>query len=62
MTADPNIHEQQAEPAQSPIDEAGNLGVLTADELILQRRLVRKLDILIMPIVFVTYVMNFIDR
>ena len=56
------MEQQQNKEAQSAGDEIHHLDPLTADELALQTKLVRKLDMLIMPLVFITYVMNFIDR
>lgn len=37
-------------------------GTLTAEELVLEKKLRRKIDILIMPLVVLVYLMNYIDR
>lgn len=37
-------------------------GKLTAEELVLEKKLRRKIDILIMPMVVLVYLMNYIDR
>ena len=37
-------------------------GKLTAEELVLEKQLRRKIDILIMPMVVLVYLMNYIDR
>lgn len=35
---------------------------LTPEELALEKRLVRRIDIMIMPLIIVVYLMNYIDR
>lgn len=37
-------------------------GKLTAEELVLEKKLRRKIDLLIMPLVVLVYLMNYIDR
>lgn len=43
-------------------EEAARFAQLTDDELAVQKQLVRKIDILIMPLVILVYLMNYIDR
>jgi len=43
-------------------EEAMHFGQLTDEELILEKRLRRKIDTLIMPLVIFVYLMNYIDR
>jgi hypothetical protein len=43
-------------------DEAIHLGELTEEELAIEKKLVRKIDMLIMPTVVTVYLMNYIDR
>lgn len=43
-------------------EEAMHFGVLTPDELIVEKKLKRKIDGLIMPLVVLVYLMNYIDR
>ena len=37
-------------------------GELTEEELVIQKKLLRKIDALIMPCVILVYLMNYIDR
>lgn len=43
-------------------EEAMHFGMLTPDELIVEKKLKRKIDSLIMPLVVMVYLMNYIDR
>lgn len=43
-------------------EEAMHFGTLTPDELIIEKKLKRKIDMLIMPLVVLVYLMNYIDR
>lgn len=43
-------------------DEAMQFGELTPEELVIQKKLLRKIDSLIMPLVVLVYLMNYIDR
>jgi hypothetical protein len=43
-------------------DEAMHFGALTEEERQLERKLLRKIDSLIMPLVVLVYLMNYIDR
>jgi hypothetical protein len=43
-------------------NEAMHLGVLTEEERAIEKKLVRKIDFLIMPLVVLVYLMNYIDR
>jgi hypothetical protein len=47
---------------ESPADDAVQFAVLSEEELIVQKKLVRKIDALIMPLVILVYLMNYIDR
>lgn len=51
----------QGKPAVSHV-EALHLVELTAEEKVLEKKLVRKLDRRIMPLVILVYLMNYIDR
>lgn len=35
---------------------------LTPEELVLEKKLVRRIDLMIMPLIIVVYLMNYIDR
>jgi hypothetical protein len=48
--------------AQLSHEEAMHFGVLTEEELAIEKKLVRKIDMLIMPCVVTIYLMNYIDR
>ena len=39
-----------------------HFGQLTEEELVIQKKLKRKIDSLIMPLVILVYLMNYIDR
>lgn len=43
-------------------EEAMHFGALTEEELAVEKKLVRKIDSLIMPVVVIVYLMNYIDR
>lgn len=38
------------------------MAALTPEELVLEKKLVRRIDILIMPLIILVYLMNYIDR
>ena len=49
----------------TPKDDPGNGAVKAKpsdEEIALEKRLLRKIDLLIMPLIVVIYLMNFIDR
>ena len=43
-------------------EEAIRMVTLTAEEKIVEKNLVRRIDLLIMPLVIIVYLLNFIDR
>jgi hypothetical protein len=43
-------------------EEANHLGSLSAEELAIEKKLRKKIDFLIMPLVMLVYLMNYIDR
>ena len=43
-------------------EEAMHFSALTEEELVNEKRLRRKIDLLIMPLVILVYLMNYIDR
>ena len=43
-------------------DEVMHFGKLTDEELFIEKKLRRKIDMLIMPLVILVYLMNYIDR
>ena len=51
-----------AEKAEISHEEAMHIGALTEEELIMEKKLVRKIDLLIMPLIVLVYLMNYIDR
>lgn len=42
--------------------EVMHFGQLTEEELVIEKKLQRKIDMLIMPLVILVYLMNYIDR
>lgn len=55
-------HEILGDKFDSSHDEALHLGQLTPEELVHEKTLRRKIDLLIMPVVVLVYLMNYIDR
>ena len=55
-------HDVLGEKADISHEEAMHFGALTAEELAIEKKLVRKIDTLIMPLVVLVYLMNYIDR
>ena len=55
-------HDILGEKATVTHDEAVHFGKLTEDELLIEKKLRLKIDILIMPLVILVYLMNYIDR
>jgi hypothetical protein len=55
-------HDVLGEKAGLSHEEAMHFGVLTEDELVIEKKLVRKIDMLIMPLIVLVYLMNYIDR
>lgn len=43
-------------------EEAMHFGQLTEEERAIEKKLVRKIDIMIMPLMVLVYLMNYIDR
>lgn len=54
--------EAMGEKAGLSHEEAVHLAELTPDELEIEKKLRRKIDSLIMPLVILVYLMNYIDR
>ncbi|KAJ9652385.1 hypothetical protein H2198_008354 [Neophaeococcomyces mojaviensis] len=62
---DPHVihdHEVLGNKASISHEEAMHFGVLSAEELVTEKKLRRKIDLLIMPMVVLVYLMNYIDR
>lgn len=55
-------HDLMGEKAGLSHEEAVHFGELTHEELAIEKKLRRKIDILIMPLVVLVYLMNYIDR
>lgn len=55
-------HELLGDKAKVSHDEAVHFGELTPEELELEKKLRRKIDLRIMPMVVLVYLMNYIDR
>lgn len=56
-------HDLLGDKANVTHDEvAMHFGKLTDEELVLEKKLRRKIDSLIMPLVILVYLMNYIDR
>lgn len=43
-------------------EQAMHMGVLTEEELEIEKKLLKKIDYLIMPLVVLVYLMNYVDR
>lgn len=48
--------------AQATHHEVADMAALTSDEKDLEKKLVRRIDSLIMPLVILVYLLNYIDR
>lgn len=55
-------HDVLGEKAGLSHDEAMHFGELTEEERAIEKKLVRKIDIMIMPLIVLVYLMNYIDR
>ena len=55
-------HDVLGEKADVSHEEQMHWGQLTEDELVIEKKLRRKIDLLIMPLVILVYLMNYIDR
>jgi hypothetical protein len=55
-------HDVSGVKATASHKEVMHFGQLTDEELVLEKRLRRKIDTLIMPLVILVYLMNYIDR
>ena len=55
-------HDVLGEKSQVTHEEAMHFGQLTEEEFAIQKKLVRKIDARIMPLVILVYLMNYIDR
>lgn len=60
-----HITDQQEVSGDEKVDDletAAHLRQLTPEELVLEKKLRRKIDLRIMPIIVLIYLMNYIDR
>ena len=55
-------HDVMGEKGQVAYAPRMHWGQLTEDELVIEKKLRRKIDALIMPCVILVYLMNYIDR
>ena len=55
-------HEIMGEKVEMAHEETVHLMELSPEEKVLERKLRRRIDILIMPLVILVYLMNYIDR
>ena len=55
-------HDVLGEKSQLSHEEAMHFGELTPEEKELEKKLVRKIDLRIMPLMVLVYLMNYIDR
>lgn len=62
--SDHGIHDMEAmgEKAQMTHEEVIQLTQLTQEELVVEKKLRRRIDSLIMPLVVLVYLLNYIDR
>jgi len=57
------LHDKSmTEEREASMDDAVQFAILSEEELAVQKKLVRKIDALIMPLVILVYLMNYIDR
>lgn len=55
-------HEAMGEKAEMAHEEVVHLTALTEEEKIIEKKLRKRIDMLIMPLVILVYLMNYIDR
>lgn len=55
-------HDLMGEKLDISHSEVMHFGELTEEELVIEKRLRQKIDMLIMPLVILVYLMNYIDR
>lgn len=55
-------HDLIGEKLEVTHNEVMHFGKLTEEELMIEKKLRRKIDLLIMPLVILVYLMNYIDR
>jgi MFS family permease len=55
-------HDVLGDKAEISHEDAMHYGALTEEELAIQKKLVRKIDLRIMPLIVLVYLMNYIDR
>jgi len=55
-------HDLMGEKADVSHEEATHIGALTEEEKVIEKKLKRRIDSLIMPLVILVYLMNYIDR
>lgn len=55
-------HDILGEKAGMSHDEAMHFGQLSEEELAIEKKLVRKIDLRVMPLIVLVYLMNYIDR
>jgi hypothetical protein len=60
--ASPNNMEEKVAPADNIDEEVTHFTTLTEEELVIEQKLRRKIDLRIMPVVISVYLMNYIDR
>lgn len=51
-----------ADKADAAHEEAMHWGALTEEELAIQKKLMFRIDMIVMPLVILVYLMNYIDR
>jgi sugar phosphate permease len=56
------LHHEDIQDVAAAKEEAHFQGVLTPEEKIIEKKLRRKIDSLVMPMVVTVYLMNYIDR
>lgn len=56
------VNDSMGEKVQLDHDEVAHLAELTPEEKVVEKKLRRRIDALIMPLVILVYLMNYIDR
>jgi hypothetical protein len=62
MASPINNLEEKVAPVEMMHEEATHFTMLTDEELAIEKKLRRKIDLRIMPVVISVYLMNYIDR
>lgn len=62
LPASEHVHDHDILDEKAAAESAEHLRKLTPEELVIEKKLRKKIDVLIMPLCVLVYLMNYIDR